>query len=155
MALAQDEKLNVRYYSLSVQIMAERQEYYRVLERCQKGGLDITEWLSWFLGCYARAIVRSEKIIAKVLHKARFWEVHSRTPLTDRQVKVINRLLDAGPGGFIGGLTTRKYVGMTRVSRATAYREITVLINKKMLRQNPGKGRSVSYDLLWPEEIAC
>jgi len=152
MALAQDEKLAVRYYSLSAQIMDEREEYYQVLERGQKGNLDITEWLSWFLDCFTRSIVRSEKIIARVLHKACFWEVHSRTPLTDRQMKVINRLLDAGPGGFVGGLTTRKYVGMTRVSRATAYREITDLVNKKVLGQNSARGRSVSYDLLWPED---
>lgn len=150
MALAQDEKLAIRYYSFSTQIMDERQGYYEVLEKCQKGSLDITDWLVWFLGCFERAIARSDNLIGKVLQKARFWEIFSQTQLTERQRKVINRLLDAGPGGFRGGLTTRKYTGMTKGSRATSYREITDLINKNILIQNPGKGRSVSYDLAWP-----
>lgn len=151
MALAQDEKLGVRYYSLSAQIMEERDAYYRVLEECQKGGLDITAWLVWFLGCFERAIARSESLVGKVLQKARFWERHRQVVLTERQRKVVNWLLDAGPGGFSGGLTTRKYVGMTKASRATSYREISDLLDKKILVQNPGKGRSVSYDLAWPE----
>jgi len=152
MALAQDEKLSVRYYSFSAQIMEEREEYYGILERCQKSGLDITEWLLWFLGCFERAIERSEVLISKVLLKARFWDLYGRISLTDRQRKVINRLLEAGPGGFEGGLTTRKYMGMTKTSRVTSYREISDLLAKGMLCQNPGKGRSVSYDLAWPEE---
>ena len=150
MALAQDERLAVRYYSISNQIMEERQRYYEVLEMCQKGGLDISDWLIWFIGCFERALARSDDLIGNVLLKARFWESHSRTQLSNRQCKVINRLLDAGPGGFIGGLTTKKYMGMTKTSRATAYREISDLLNKKMLVQNPGKGRSVNYDLVWP-----
>lgn len=149
MALAQDEKLAVRFYSFSAQIMEERQEYYEILEKCQKGDLDLTEWLLWFLGCFERAIVRSDKMIGKVIQKARFWEVHSQTQLTPRQRKVINRLLDAGKGGFEGGLTTRKYAGMTKSSRATSYREISDLLSKKIIVQKPGKGRSVSYDLAW------
>ena len=151
MALAQDEKLAVRYYSFSSQIMKERQEYYEVLEKCQKGGLDITAWLLWFLDCFGRAITRSDKLISTVLQKASFWEIHSQTEINARQRKVINRLLDAGQGGFEGGLTTRKYAGMTKTSKATGYREITDLLNKKVLIQNPGKGRSVSYNLTWPE----
>ena len=151
MALAQDEKLAVRYYSLSAQIMDERQEYYDILECCQKGGLDITGWMLWFLGCFERAIGRSEVLISKVLRKARFWELYGQISITDRQRKVVSRLLEAGPGGFEGGLTTRKYMGMTKTSRATSYREISDLLDKGMLYQNPGKGRSVSYDLAWPE----
>jgi Fic family protein len=152
MALAQDEKLSVRYYSFSAQIMDERQEYYDILERCQKGGMDITEWLLWFLGCFERAIERSEVLISKVLRKAHFWELYGQISITDRQRKVVNRLLEAGPGGFVGGLTTRKYMGMTKTSRATSYREISDLVDKGMLYQNSGKGRSVNYDLAWPEE---
>lgn len=152
MALAQDEKLSVRYYSFSAQIMDERQEYYDILERCQKGGMDITEWLLWFLGCFERAIERSEVLISKVLRKANFWELYGQISITDRQRKVVNRLLEAGPGGFVGGLTTRKYMGMTKTSRATSYREISDLVDKGMLYQNSGKGRSVNYDLAWPEE---
>jgi len=151
MALAQDEKLGPRFYSLSTRIMAERDEYYRVLERCQKGDGDITEWLLWFLECFKRAIEHSETLISVVLAKARFWQRHGQTLLNERQRKVINRLLDAGPGGFEGGLTTRKYVSMAKVSRATAFREISDMVEKQLLKQNPGGGRSVSYDLEWPD----
>ena len=151
MALARDEKLTTRCYSLSAQIIEERQSYYEVLEKTQKSGLDITPWLQWFLGCFERAIDRSDELVGKVLLKARFWEIHHNKSLTKRQQKVINCLLDAGPDGFVGGLTTRKYVGMTKASRATSYREITDLLNKEMLRKNSGRGRSVSYTLNWPE----
>lgn len=151
MALAQDERLAVRYYSLSAQIMQERQGYYQVLEQCQKGGLDITRWLAWFLGCFERALDTSDTLIGKVLKKARFWEMHGRKGLSARQRKVINRLLDAGQDGFEGGLTTRKYAAMTKASRATSFREINDLLGKGMLIQNPGGGRSVSYGLAWPE----
>jgi Fic family protein len=148
MALAQDEKLGTRYYSLSSQIMAERDEYYHVLEKCSKGN-DITEWLAWFLSCYKRAVDGAEKIIANVLAKAEFWQRHSQTEINERQRKVVNRLLDAGKGGFQGGLTTRKYVSMVKVSRATAFRELSDLLEKDILCQNPSKGRSASYELKW------
>ena len=150
MALAQDEKLGPRFYSLSTRIMAERDEYYRVLERCQKGDGDITGWLVWFLECFERAIEHSETLISNVLTKARFWQRHGQTVLNGRQRKVINRLLDTGSGGFEGGLATRKYVSMAKVSRATAFREISDMVEKQVLKQNPGGGRSVSYDLIWP-----
>jgi len=148
MALAQDERLENRYYSLSSQIMEERDEYYRVLEKCSKG-TDITDWLAWFLSCYSRAVRRSEKMIAKVLAKAEFWQRASSIQMNERQRKVVNRLLDAGQASFEGGLTTRKYVSMTKVSRATAFREISELVEKGILVQNPSKGRSASYDLNW------
>ena len=149
MALAQDDRQSIRYYSLSSQIMAERDAYYNVLERCQKGNGDITDWFSWFLGCFSRAIKSSEVMLATVLNKASFWKSHSDVSLTERQRKVINRLLDAGKGGFAGGLTTRKYVSLAKVSRATAFREIDHLIKLGIIRQNPGKGRSASYELNW------
>lgn len=150
MALAQDEKLAARCYSLSSQIMEERDDYYRVLEKCQKGSGDVTEWLQWYLGCFHRAVEGASTLIAHVLDKAQFWQRHSQTDLHERQRKVVNRLLDAGKGGFQGGLTTRKYVAMTRASRVTAYREISDLLRKGILRQNPPRGRSASYDLNWP-----
>ena len=150
MALAQDEKLGTRYYSLSSQIMEERNEYYHILEKSSKtSSLEVTDWLAWFLGCYQRAIERSDKIIGHVLAKADFWQRHAQTVMNERQKKVVNRLLDAGKGGFEGGLTTRKYVSMAKVSRATAFREILGLLEKGFLRRNPAKGRSVSYDLNW------
>ena len=150
MALAQDEKLSTRYYSLSSQIMEERDDYYDVLEVCQKGNGDITEWLRWYLGCHTRAVEGAQKLIADVLAKAEFWQHRSQAMINERQRKVLNRLLDVGKGGFQGGLTTRKYVSMTKVSRATAFREISDLLEKGFLLQNPAKGRSASYDLSWP-----
>jgi Fic family protein len=149
MALAQDEMLSTRFYSLSAQIMAERDQYYKILEQCQKGDDDITAWLLWFLGCLERAVKNSETLISKVLAKADFWQRHGQTPMNDRQRKVVNRLLDAGQGGFEGGLTTKKYVSIAKTSRATAYREISDLVGKRVLMQNEGKGRNVSYDLVW------
>ncbi len=149
MAFAQDEKSSTRFYSLSSRIMTERDDYYEVLERCQKGDGEITRWLKWFLHCFQRAVEDSQILISKALEKAEFWQRHVQTTLNDRQRKVINRLLDAGPGGFEGGLTTRKYVSMAKVSRTTAFREISDLVEKRILLQNKGKGRSVSYDLVW------
>ena len=150
MALAQDEKLQMRFYSLSSQIMEERNTYYDVLEKCSKGKSDFTTWLTWFLDCSHRAMQKSERIIGNVLAKADFWQHHSQTEMNERQRKVINRLLDAGQGQFKGGLTTRKYASMTKASRATAFREIADLVEKKVLIQDPeSKGRNVHYDLTW------
>jgi len=149
MAMAQDDGQPMRYYSLSSQIMAEREAYYDVLGRGQKGKGDLTEWLDWFLGCFCRAIDRSENLLATVLDKAAFWKAHHQTTLSERQRKVVNRLLDAGKGGFEGGLTTRKYVSLAGVSRATAFREIDQLVRAGILKPNPARGRSVSYDLNW------
>lgn len=151
MALAQDEKLSQRFYSLSSRIMREREDYYNVLERSQKGDVDITRWLRWFLGCYRRAVEDSQNLISKILAKAEFWQRHGQTTLNDRQRKVINKLLDAGPGGFEGGLTTRKYVSMAKVSRTTGFREISDLVKKRFLLKNEARGRSVSYDIRWKE----
>jgi Fic family protein len=151
MALAQDENLATRCYSLSSQIMAERDTYYEVLEHTNKKGGDITQWLKWFLACMSRAILSSNRLLSNVMQKARFWQRNAKTDLNDRQRKALNRLLEAGPGGFEGGLTNRKYAGMTHVSRATAQRELADLVKKGILRPNPGGGRSVSYDLNWDE----
>lgn len=149
MALAQDEHLPIRYYSLSSQIMKEREQYYEILERCQRGDGDVTPWLVWFLGCYSRAVEASTMLISDVLAKSAFWQYFSQISINARQRKAINLLLDAGKDHFMGGLTTRKYVSINKVSRATAFREISDLIEKKMIIQNPSKGRSVSYDLNW------
>lgn len=148
-ALAQDEKLPARCYSLSSQIMEERDDYYAVLETSQKGRGDVTGWLQWYLGCHSRAVTKAGKLIADVLAKAGFWQRQDQTELNERQRKIVNRLLDAGREGFQGELTTRKYVSLAKVSRATAFREISDLLEKGILRQNPAKGRSASYDLNW------
>ncbi len=151
MTLAQDEALDSRFYSLSSQIMADRESYYSVLERTNKGNGDITEWILWFLGCMSRAILRSNDLLTNVMQKSRFWHRHAQTELNDRQRKVLNRLLDAGPDGFEGGMTNRKYAGIAHVSRATAQRELADLIEKGVLRTNSGGGRSVSYCLCGEE----
>ena len=150
-ALAQDENLARRDYSLSARIMVERKGYYHILGKSQKGTMDITEWLVWFLKCYCGAINDSKKLVSGVLLKAAFWQDHAQTILNKNQRKVINRLLEAGQGGFAGGLSTRKYVGITRVSRATAYRDINDLMEKKVLAKSKGKGRSVTYELIFPK----
>ena len=150
MALAQDEVQPVRYYSLSAQIMSERDDYYDCLASSQRGKGDLTSWLQWFVGCVGRAVERSEGILERVLSTDRFWRRHARTSLNERQQKAVQRLLDAGPHGFEGGLTTRKYVGLTRASRATAYREITDLVSKGILRPSGRGGRSASYELVFP-----
>jgi len=149
MALAQDENISTRFYSLSSQIMKEKKEYYEILERCQRGGMNITAWLVWFLISYIKSLESSSNLISKVLAKASFWKYFSQTSLSDRQRKVVNVLLNAGKGEFEGGLTTRKYSSIAKVSRATAFREIANLVEKKVILQNPSKGRSTSYDLNW------
>ncbi|OPX29024.1 MAG: cell filamentation protein Fic [Candidatus Omnitrophica bacterium 4484_171] len=150
MALAQDEKLNVRFYSVSSAIMLARREYYRILEDVQRCRVDVTEWFLWFIKCVTASVQHSYDIVGNTLMKAEFWKEHAQVEINKRQRKVISRILEAGPGNFAGGLTTRKYVSIAKVSRATAFREITDMLNKKILRQLPGKGRSVHYDLSWP-----
>lgn len=147
MALAQDEAVRARFYSLSAQIMQERQDYYAVLERTQKGDGDVTDWLVWFVGSMDRAMARSEGLLGRVLGKAAFWRRHAATPLSERQRKVLNKLLDAGQDGFEGGLTNRKYVGMTKTAPATAQRDLADLVAKGVLRARPGGGRSASYEV--------
>ncbi|MDQ7831332.1 MAG: Fic family protein [Desulfovibrionaceae bacterium] len=155
MALAQDEHQPARHYSLSARIMNDRKNYYEVLESTQKGDGDATKWLVWFLDMVRQALDAADGALSRVLAKAAFWRRHAATALSDRQRKVVNRLLDAGTkatgGGFEGGLTTRKYMGLTKASRATAYREIADLMAKGMLAPRAAKGRSAAYDLIWSD----
>jgi Fic family protein len=149
MALARDEGSMVRPYSMSAQIQAEQDAYYDTLERAQRGDGDLTEWMTWFAGCLERAIERSQDRVDRAVEKARFWQDHSSTSLSERQRKVVNRMLDAGRGGFQGGMTTRKYLALARCSRATAQREIADLVDKRIFVKRPGGGRSTSYELAW------
>jgi Fic family protein len=149
MALAQDERTGTRLYSMSAQISTQRDDYYQVLERTQRGGLEVTEWLSWFLRCLNDALGAADFQIEQALARSRFWQNHLGASLSERQLKAVNRLLDSGPGGFEGGLTTRKYVSMTRASRATAQRELSELVSLGFLRRRPGGGRNASYELAW------
>lgn len=149
MLLARDEKCQKRFYSLSSQIMFERNDYYNILHSVQTGNLDVTSWLEWFIKCMNRAILNSNLLLKRIIVKARFWKIFGQTPLNSRQTKVINRLLDAGPKGFEGGLKNKKYMGIAHTSRATAQREMADLVQKGILVKLPGGGRSSSYDLNW------
>ena len=148
MALAQDERRAERLFSLSGRILQVREAYYAVLERTQRGGLDVTDWLEWFLAEVRAACENAETTFAQTLAKARYWLRHRATALNERQRKALNRMLDAGPGGFAGGMTTRRYASLTRASRATAYRELADLLAKHCLAAH-GSGRSASYDIDW------
>jgi len=147
MALAQDERQPMRLFSLSAQIQREREGYYDILERTQRNELDVTEWLVWFLVQVEAAATAAEQTVANTLTKARFWLRHQATVLNERQRKVLNRLLDAGPGGFEGGINTRKYMSLTKTSRATAYRELADLLEKDCLCSTGKGGRSSGYEI--------
>ena len=151
MVLSMDEQTPQRFYSLSAQIMSDRAAYCEILEKTQKGTLDITPWLQWFFSAVEAAIVRSETLLADTMAKARFWRHFMDAGFNERQKKVLNRLLDAGPSGFEGPMNNRKYVGMTHTSRATAQRELADLVNKGALTRLPGGGRSTGFAIDWPE----
>jgi Fic family protein len=144
MALARSERNTQRFYSMSAQIRRERSDYYTMLERTQKGELDITPWQDWFLSCLHRGIEGSQGTLGAVLEKARFWERFAQQSLNERQIKVLSRLLD----GLEGKLTTSKWAKLTRCSQDTAYRDILDLVERGALRKDPGGGRSTSYSLV-------
>jgi len=144
LALARSEKTGQRFYSMSAQIRRERNDYYSTLEQTQKDGLDVTQWQSWFLTCLLRAIDGARETLGAVLGKAHFWERFAKEPLNERQIKVLNRLLD----GFEGRLTTSKWAKLAKCSQDTAYRDILDLVERGVLRKDPGGGRSTSYSLL-------
>lgn len=146
MVLARSEGSSHRYYSMSSQIRQERDAYYDILERTQKGTMDITVWLAWFLACLDRAIDGSRRTLAAVHKKARFWKHVSDVPLNRRQRLVIERLL----GDFEGKLTTSKWAKLAKCSQDTALRDITDLVRRGLLARNPGGGRSTSYSLVDP-----
>lgn len=146
MALAQDENRPMRLYSLSARFMEKRDDYYTALERTSSGGLDVTFWLSWFLEQVEAAAHSSESIVRGVLEKARFWMRHSQTELNERQLKALNRMLDSGEEGFVGGMTNRKYANLTKASPATAQRDLADLVAKGCLVL-VGSGRNAHYEL--------
>ena len=143
MLLARSDKSVQRFYSMSAQIKVERKEYYNILEKTQKGNLDITEWILWFLDCLTNAINATENILSKVLYKAEFWKIHSTTILNERQQKMINKLLD----GFNGKLTSSKWGKINKCSQDTALRDIQDLIKKNILQKEASGGRSTNYEL--------
>ncbi|QEX18083.1 cell division protein Fic [Hypericibacter terrae] len=142
--LARSEQSPQRFYSMSAQIRQERKAYYDILERTQKGELDITEWLMWFLACLSRAFDGAEGILAGVLKKARFWDKHAGDPLNERQRDMLNWLLN----GFEGKLTSSKWAKIEKCSPDTALRDITDLLERGILVKDEGGGRSTSYSLV-------
>ena len=133
-----------RFYSLSVQIQRERRAYYDILERTQKRSMDITEWLAWFLDTLRRAVDPAQDTLEGVLTKARFWQRWAGTPLNERQVKLLNTLLD----GFEGKLTSSQWAAVAKCSSDTALRDINDLLARGVLQKSAAGGRSTSYVLV-------
>ncbi|MHB1560283.1 MAG: Fic family protein [Isosphaeraceae bacterium] len=146
LALARSEQSPNRFYGMSAQIRLERDEYYNVLERTQKGTLDVTPWMRWFLDCLDRAFLGAEATLGGVLRRARFWEVHAGQSFNDRQRKVLNRLLDT----FEGKLTSSKWAKLVKCSQDTAGRDINDLVARGILARDAAGGRSTSYFLVEP-----
>ena len=132
--------------SFSKYISLNRKGYYSVLEAAGKNGMDITPWLKWFLQIFEAALQESQWIVERVVTKAKFWQQHGIVSFNARQQKVINRLLDSSDR-FEGGMTTRKYAGMTKCSSVTASRDLADLVDKNILQKRPAGGRSTSYEL--------
>ncbi len=142
--LARTDNTPHRFYSMSTQIRKERTAYYQLLEQTQKGTLDITEWLLWFLNCFNRALAATTETLTAVFKKAKFWEQHASTQFNNRQQLMINKLLS----GFEGKLTSSKWAALTKSSADTALRDLQDLLQKKVIIQEVGGGRSTSYRLL-------
>ena len=140
--LAKGERSAMRFYSLSSQIQKEKDSYYEELERAQRGALDVTRWVKWFLGCHLRAVKSAETQLAAILDKADFWREHASDGFNENQREMLNRLFD----GFEGNLTSSKWAKICKVSQDTASREINALVEKDILRQE-GQGRSTHYVL--------
>ena len=143
MQLAKADKDQQRFYSMSAQIRLQQNAYYNILEKTQKGNLDVTVWIKWFLNCLDDALNATDEILKRVLSKTKFWDKHAQTVINERQRLLINKLFD----GFIGKLTSSKWAKISKCSADTALRDINDLINKKILKKEDQGGRSTSYIL--------
>ncbi len=143
MLLAQSDESTQRFYSISAQIRLERKQYYEILEKTQKGFLNITEWIKWFLNCLINSLKSTDIVLKRVLFKAEFWKKHSETEINERQKKLLNKILD----GFEGKLTSSKWAKIAKCSKDTAIRDINDLISKNILKKEEAGGRSTSYEL--------
>ena len=150
-ALAQAEHRAIRFYAMAATIMENRKGYYEILESTQKSGTEITAWMQWFLETFKQTLMTALERIDFVLAKARFWQMHAQDGLNSQQTKVLNRLLDAGLGGFEGGLTASKYISLAKTSKATATRHLQDLLKKQCIVKHPAGGRSTRYDINWPQ----
>lgn len=143
MLLAQSDKSNQRFYSMSAQIRIERKQYYELLEKTQKGNIDITNWITWFVSCLINALESTDTVLTKVLFKADFWQKYINTAINDRQKKLLNKLMD----GFDGKLTSSKWAKIAKCSKDSAVRDINDLIEKGILQKEAAGGRSTNYEL--------
>jgi Fic family protein len=143
MQLAKADGDSQRFYSMSAQIRLERKAYYAILEKNQKGNLDITEWLIWYLNCLDNALNATDTILKRVLNKTNFWDKHTESSINERQRLMINKLFD----GFDGKLNSSKWAKMTKCSADTALRDIQDLITKNILEKDTAGGRSTNYHL--------
>jgi Fic family protein len=141
MLLAQSDRSTQRFYSMSAQIRIERKQYYEILEKTQKGDLDITDWMKWFLSCLKNALKSTDTILNRVLFKGGFWNRHAKTVMNERQKKLLNKILD----GFEGNLTSSKWAKIAKCSKDTAIRDINDLISKSILQKDEAGGRSTNY----------
>lgn len=144
MALAQDVDSAQRLYGLSHQLVSVRDDYYDAINAAQRGPLDVTPWVSFFVEQFRLACVHSQDVVESAIAKSRFWLEHTQSPINDRQRKIIKRLLDAGDGGFKGGMTAEKYGNLAGVSKATATRDLGELLNTGILVAT-GEGRGTRY----------
>jgi Fic family protein len=144
MLLTRSDGLSQRFYSMSAQIKIERKGYYNILEKSQKGTLDVTGWLDWYIKCLENALYSSDEILFKVLYKHKFWTKSAAEVLNSRQILLINKLLD----DFTGQLTSSKWAKIAKCSPDTALRDIQDLLNKNILQKNPSGGRSTNYKLI-------
>lgn len=144
MLLARSDNSSQRFYSMSAQIRLERKQYYEILEKIQKGNLEITAWIKWFLNCLINALKSTDSVLTKVLSKADFWSNHSKTIINERQKKLLNKILD----GFEGKLTSSKWAKIAKCSKDTAIRDINDLMEKDVLQKESAGGRSTSYKLI-------
>ena len=157
LAMAQGEHQAIRFYAMSASILARRQDYYRILEATQRGDLNITEWLLWFLQTLLHTLEQAMQRIERVLVKARFWQAHRDDGLPPEQTKVLNRLLNGDlssekpDAGFTGGISAAQYQAVAKVSKATATRHLQDLLEKGCLRKLPGGGRSTRYQINWAD----
>jgi Fic family protein len=163
LALAQGEQQSIRFYAMSVAILADRKGYYEQLESAQKMAApgsparppDLTPWLNWFLATLQKAIDDALQQIDRVLGKSRFWLLHRQQDLSPEQIRVLNRLLDGDqPGrcGFPDGISAAQYQAVAKVSKATATRHLADLVAKGCLIRLPGGGRSTRYQIEWSAE---
>ena len=141
MALSQAEDSKMRFFSVSHQINKDKKQYYKILEKIQKGNCEITEWIVWYLDCLRRSVEKSDEILSKVLNKAIFWQTHAETLMSERQRDVLNLYLD----GYPGKLTAKNWAKRAKVSQDTAARDIKDLVAKGILVPQQGKVRDVSY----------